>query len=229
MTSFDSYATTYDVELERAVSFAGQDPRVFTEAKAHALLSLAEARLGALDRAAALDVGCGTGNIHPFLAPRFARLHGVDVSSGLLDAARADNAGVAYEVYDGVVLPFESNAFDLAFAICVLHHVPPGRWAAFISELARVVRPGGVVAVIEHNRLNPLTRLVTLRCAFDDDIVLVRRRRLERLMRQVGIGDAASRYILFSPWRSAAVERVEDRLGKLPLGAQYITYGNPHR
>jgi len=56
--------------------------------------------------------------------------------------------------------------------------------------------------------------------------VLVRRRRLERLMRQARLLDTTSRYILFSPWRGAAVERMERRLGRLPLGAQYVTYGN---
>ncbi len=220
---FDAYSESYEVELNRAISFAGQDSSVFTEAKAQALVAVAEARLGDLANATALDVGCGIGNIHLSLAPRFSKLHAVEVSAGLLDVARSDNYDVAYQVYDGLELPFESNAFDLAFAICVLHHVPPSRWELFTSEMARVVRPGGLVAVIEHNPLNPLTRLVTLRCAFDEGIVLVRRRRLEQLMRQARMHDTASRYILFSPWRGAAVEWAERRLGRLPLGAQYIT------
>jgi SAM-dependent methyltransferase len=222
---FDSYADSYEVELGKATSFARQDPRVFTEAKARTLLGLAETRLGELTKASALDVGCGMGNIHQLLAPRFARLHAVDVSPGLLDIARSGNPDVAYQFYDGVALPFESNAFDLVFAICVLHHVPPKQWAHFTSEMARVVRPGGIVAVIEHNPLNPLTRIVTLRCAFDEGVVLVRRRRLERLMRQARLRNTMSRYILFSPWRGSAVEWTERRLGRLPLGAQYITYG----
>ncbi len=223
---FDAYAASYEAELNSAISFAGQDASVFTEAKARALLRLAEERLGDLANASALDVGCGTGAIHGALAPRFGELHGVDVSGGLLDVARSNNQDVAYQAYDGVVLPFESNTFDLSFAICVLHHVSPEGWAAFTAEMARVVRPGGLVAVVEHNPLNPLTRLVTLRCAFDEGITLVRRRRLEQLLRSARVPDSASRYILFSPWRGAAVERVEHHLGRLPLGAQYISYGN---
>jgi SAM-dependent methyltransferase len=222
---FDSSSASYEVELNNAISFVGQDASVFTEAKAHSLLALAQERIGDLANASALDVGCGIGSIHRTLAPRFAELEGVDVSPGPIDVARANNHDVAYQAYDGVTLPFESNTFDLSFAICVLHHVPPAQWESFTAEMARVVRPGGLVAIIEHNPLNPLTRLVTLRCAFDEGIVLVRRRRLERLMRQARVLDAASRYILFSPWRGAAVERVERRLGRLPLGAQYVTYG----
>jgi ubiquinone/menaquinone biosynthesis C-methylase UbiE len=223
---FDAYAESYEVELTRAISFAGKDPTVFTEAKARSLLAVAEGRLGDLAKATALDVGCGMGNIHRSLAPRFSKLHGIDVSAGLLDAARSKNADVAYELYDGLELPFESNAFDLAFAICVVHHVPPNRWERFIAEMARVVRPGGLAAVIEHNALNPLTRLVTIRCAFDKGIALVPRRRLEQLMHLAGMNGTASRYILFSPWRGAAVDWAERRLERLPLGAQYITYAN---
>jgi SAM-dependent methyltransferase len=226
---FDSRAAAYEVELNKAISFAGQDASVFTEAKARALLALARERIGDIESASALDVGCGIGNIHRSLAPQFAEFQGADVSAGLIDVARANNPDVAYQAYEGVELPFESNTFDLSFAICVLHHVPPAQWEVFTAEMARVVRPGGLVAVIEHNPLNPGTRLVTLRCAFDENIVLVRRRRLERLMRQTRLRDTASRYILFSPWRSAAVERAERRLGHLPLGAQYITYGNKNR
>ena len=223
---FDSYSAEYEVELNKAISFAGQDASVFAEAKARALLALARERIGDIETASALDVGCGIGNIHRSLAPQFAEFQGVDVSPGLVDIARANNQDVAYQAYDGVTLPFESNTFDLSFAICVLHHVPPSQREAFTAEMARVVRPGGLVAIIEHNPLNPLTRLVTLRCAFDEGAVLVRRRRLERLMRQARLLDTTSRYILFSPWRGAAVERMERRLGRLPLGAQYVTYGN---
>jgi SAM-dependent methyltransferase len=223
---FDSYSASYEVELNSAISFVGQDAKVFTEAKAHALLALARDRIGDLANASALDVGCGIGSIHSTLAPRFAEFHGVDVSAGLIDVARANNDAVAYQAYDGSELPFESNTFDLSFAICVLHHVPPARWEAFTAEMARVVRPGGLVAVIEHNPLNPLTRLVTLRCAFDEGITLVGRRRLKQLMRSARMTDRGSRYILFSPWRGAVVEKVERQIGGLPLGAQYIAYGN---
>lgn len=223
---FDSFGTSYEVELNRAISFAGRDSTVFIEAKARALSAVAEERLGDLHTASALDVGCGIGSIHRSLAPRFSKFHAVDVSAPLLDVARSANPDVEYQFYDGLELPFESNTFDFAFAICVLHHVPPEQWDRFTGEMARVVRPDGLVAIVEHNPVNPLTRLVTMRCAFDEEIELVRRRRLERLMRQAPVDDIASRYILFSPWRPAVIEKVESRLGRLPLGAQYITYGD---
>ena len=84
-----------------------------------------------------------------------------------------------------------------------------------------MTRPGGLVAVFEHNPLNPLTRLVVRRCAFDEGVVLVRRRDLERLVASGG-RDVASRYLLFTPWK--ATWALERRLGGVPFGAQYVTY-----
>ena len=54
--------------------------------------------------------------------------------------------------------PFGEGAFDVSFAVCVLHHVPPPQRLALVSEMARVTRPGGTVAIFEHNPWNPLTR-----------------------------------------------------------------------
>jgi SAM-dependent methyltransferase len=222
--NFDSYAESYDADLKRAVAFARQDPVVFTQAKARVLLKIAETELGDLSAAAALDVGCGVGSIHRFVRPSFRELQAVDVSVGVLEHAKLANPDVEYSSYDGAVLPFAPGSVDLAFAICVLHHVLPQQWATFVSEMTRVVRPGGLVVIIEHNPVNPLTRLVTLRCAFDEGIVLVKRRRLENLMSRAGLKNPTTKYVVFSPWRRAMIERIEDRLGRLPLGAQYVTY-----
>ena len=82
---------------------------------------------------------------------------------------------VGGETYVGETLPYESSAFDLSIAICVLHHVPPTQWVGFLCEMRWVVRPGGLVCLIEHNPLNPLTKLVVALCEFDRDAVLLRR------------------------------------------------------
>jgi SAM-dependent methyltransferase len=151
-------------------------------------------------------------------------VEGIDVSPGLIEEAARRNPAGRYRTYDGGRLPYEDGAVDLAFAICVLHHVEPAARPEFVRELVRVTRPGGLVAVFEHNPLNPLTRLVVRRCAFDEGVVLVRRRALERLLRGGEVGDVASRYVLFTPWKAAwGLERV---LGRVPLGAQYVTYAD---
>jgi hypothetical protein len=87
----------------------------------------------------------------------------------------------------------------------------------------RVLHPGGVAVIIEHNPLNPLTRLAVFRCPFDDDAVLIGARGTTRLLREAGLRDPKSEYILLSPVRAAAMQRVERALSALPLGAQYAS------
>jgi len=224
---FDRYERSYREEVERSIAFAGVGIDVFTEAKAAALLRLVGNRLGDPAEVRALDVGCGPGETDAYLVPELAELHGVDVSSGVLDAARKRNPGVSYRVYEGDRLPYDDGSFDVAFAICVIHHVPPDRWPSFAVELARVVRPGGLAVLVEHNPLNPLTRLAVARCAFDDDAVLLGAGAAQRLLREAGLARVESRYIVFHPFRSPLLRRLDHALGRVPLGAQYLCVGEP--
>jgi SAM-dependent methyltransferase len=224
-TRFDEYRDTYRSEVEKSISFIGRDLTFFTEVKARVLVELVQRETGRAEDAHVLDVGCGPGETDTFLVGRFGSIEGVDISDGVIEAARARNPTVSYEVYDGDRLPYADGVFDLAFAMNVVHHVPPAHWETFTRELARVVRPNGLLALIEHNPFNPLTRLAVSRCEFDDDAVLLRRAQAEGLLRSVGLELASSRYILFFPWRSRALASVEDKLRHLPLGAQYVVAG----
>jgi ubiquinone/menaquinone biosynthesis C-methylase UbiE len=172
-----------------------------------------------------LDVGCGVGEFHPFVRGMFGRLCGADVSAASIAQARVRNPEVQYEAYAGDILPYASASFDLSIAICVLHHVPPPRWVGFLREMRRVVRPGGLVCLIEHNPFNPLTRLAVARCEFDRDAVLLRAGRTRALMAESGLHDAQSRYFLMLPSAAPLARRVEHGLRLIPLGAQYIASG----
>ena len=219
---FDEYSETYTQAVEHAISFVKADLDFFTQVKADVLLDLCRRRVGNPAELSALDVGCGPGETDAYLAGAVSDLHAIDVSERVLETARKRNPSVTYTSYEGERLPFDEGRFDLVFAICVLHHVPPDRRGTFVREMARVVRAGGVVAVIEHNPFNPLTRLAVNRCEFDDEAVLLTRRSVERLQRQAGLEPVESRYILFFPWRGASLRRMEAYLQSIPLGAQHL-------
>ena len=89
-----------------------------------------------------LDLGTGTGAAARAIARRWpeAEVVGVDLSTAMIDEARAraDSDRQRYEVADAAALPFEDGAFDL---VTLLNMIP------FFDELARVVRPGGRVAI----------------------------------------------------------------------------------
>jgi ubiquinone/menaquinone biosynthesis C-methylase UbiE len=96
----------------------------------------------------ALDVGCGTGALTIALAPQVAEVVGLDRVPELLALARERApANARFVEGDATTLPFADGSFDLAGTLRTLHHVH--RPELVVAELARVVRPGGRVLVID--------------------------------------------------------------------------------
>jgi ubiquinone/menaquinone biosynthesis C-methylase UbiE len=98
------------------------------------------------------DVGTGTGFVAAGLAPRVARVIALDNSPAMLAVAEKNlgELGVAnVDLLEGdiMALPLEDASVDAAFANMVLHHAEDP--AAMLAEMARVVGPGGVVAIVD--------------------------------------------------------------------------------
>jgi SAM-dependent methyltransferase len=217
VAQFDRYGDAYTSAVEKSIAFSGRDVDFFTALKAERLVGLARRHVGEPSTIAALDVGCGLGLTDAHLVQRFGQVTGLDVSAEMIERAEARNPSVDYLLYDGGRFPFEDGSFDLTFAICVLHHVPPATQPALLAEMSRVTRPGGLVAVIEHNPWNPLTRLVVARCEFDDEAILLTVRDARELLERAGLSEQEWAYFVFFPFRT----RAELPLRRLPLGAQY--------
>lgn len=94
-----------------------------------------------------IDVACGTGNAALLAAGRGARVVGIDASARLLDVARrrAHTRGVDVDFRDGdlLELPLTDGATDLVLSVFGLIFAPDPALA--LSEVARVLRPGGRV------------------------------------------------------------------------------------
>lgn len=96
-----------------------------------------------------LDVGCAFGHGTAILARRY-RVAGHDLSSEYIQRARARLPEVPFTCGSAEALPHLSGSFDGAVLLDVLEHVPDER--RVISEIARVVRPGGELIVSVPNR-----------------------------------------------------------------------------
>jgi len=246
---FDDVADGYAREVDRAVAFSGQPQGFFLDVKARQIEEAIRGRLGEPSAVRALEVGCGPGLMWRRLRERIGHLWGMDLSLGcLVEAGQAGEAGAeagqigqaghaaqagaraGLVAADGRRAPFAGGSFDLVFAVCVLHHVAPGAERdALVGEMARLARPGGLVAIWEHNPWNPLTRRVVARCAFDRDAVLLSLGETRRLLRRAGLTRVESRYGLFFPWRGRGWRRAERLLAQVPLGAQFVAMGTkPH-
>ena len=95
-----------------------------------------------------LDVGCGNGAFTELLVERCAptEVQGVDPAAGQLAFARQRHKARVAEFHQGdaLALPFAENRFDAAIMALVIFFVPDP--AKGVAEMARVVRPGGMVS-----------------------------------------------------------------------------------
>jgi len=96
------------------------------------------------------DLGCGTGQLTEVVAPYVRRVISVDGSDDMLDAARQRLSGATnVDIRQGELesLPIESGELDVAMLSLVLHYSPEPPRA--LAEVARVVRKGGRVLVVD--------------------------------------------------------------------------------
>lgn len=218
---FDEHSHNYKEQVNNSVNFSGLTVDFFTQGKADFFNNLLK------DEKAhsVLDIGCGIGDLHPYLAQKSRKITGIDVSSESIKIAKNTYKDNIYSVYDGKTLPFDDDTFDAVLTVCVMHHVPPKQWQNFIHEMIRVTKKGGKIAVFEHNPFNPLTRIAVNRCPFDKDAVLLRAKQVEKMFLSTKQIKPASSYIFFTPFKHVAFKKLDNLLSWLPLGAQYCTYG----
>ena len=118
--------------------------------------SAAEGLISRLDIAAgarALDVACGTGNTALPLARRGAVVTGVDIAANLLVQAReraaAESLDITFDEGDAEQLPYADDSFDIVVSMFGAMFAPRPELVA--AELARVLKPGGLLAMANWN------------------------------------------------------------------------------
>jgi demethylmenaquinone methyltransferase / 2-methoxy-6-polyprenyl-1,4-benzoquinol methylase len=97
-----------------------------------------------------LDVCCGTGDLALAAAKAGGRLTGLDFSAAMLERARRKAPAIDWVEGDALALPFVDGAFDavtVGFGVRNLDDLESG-----LSELRRVLRPGGRAAILEITR-----------------------------------------------------------------------------
>ena len=113
--------------------------------------ALQAAIAGESERGRAIELGCGLGSNALYLGRSGFDVTGVDVSPAAIERARAraDEAGLAVRFIVADLLTPEAldrlgGPFDLAVEWEVFHHIPPEAERAYIENVARLLRPGGI-------------------------------------------------------------------------------------
>ena len=221
VAEFDAMADNYYAQHKANIAITGEEPEYFSEYKIADLARFVHAR-GAL-AARVFDFGSGIGNSLPYFRKYFGQavLSCGDVSARSVDIARKRFPGDEEFVLIGDAIPLASESQDVVFSACVFHHIPHEEHDHWLRELLRLTRPGGLLAIYEHNPLNPLTVRAVNTCPLDVNARLIQATTLRQRAASAGWSDARTDYRLFFPAFMKALRPAEPFLSWLPLGAQY--------
>lgn len=218
---FDLLADEYHEQHAANVAITGEGPAYFAEYKIADLAALVRAK--GLAAAQILDFGSGIGNSVPYFRKYFGQseLHCGDVSARSIEIAQTRFPGQEQHVLISKEIPLPTHSQDIVFSACVFHHIPHEEHQHWLAELRRVTRPGGLLAIYEHNPLNPLTVRAVNTCPLDVNARLIRGGTMRQRATSSGWADATVDYRLFFPSMLKSLRPLEQHLGWLGLGAQY--------
>jgi SAM-dependent methyltransferase len=225
---FDQYAHSYAELLDDPLrdKFA-RDPLHFHRRKVQLIESLLR-RFGVNPATQRwLDVGCGQGQLLELADGKFKQATGCDPSAIMLSS---NPSFTVRQQPSPTQLPFADGSFDFVTAVCVFHHVHGHDRTLLTNEIKRVLAPGGLCCIIEHNPRNPVTRTIVRRCPVDVDAELLPAQTTIELFRNSGFQPLATEYFLFIPESLFPVLGAAERwLRKIPLGGQYASLARVQR
>jgi SAM-dependent methyltransferase len=221
---FDELSSSYDDLLRDPLRdrFIGQESMFFHRRKSELIRRFFRRRRIDTSGLRNLDVGCGKGELLHLLRADFKHSAGCDVSADMM----GEISGIETRVQtDPLKIPFEDGAFALVTAVCVYHHVPPASRPSLTQEIRRVLKPGGIFCMIEHNPRNPVTRLIVSRTPVDSDAILLEAAEARGLTTATGLLPMEQTYFLYFPQMLYRyLGRMEGMLAKVPLGGQYAVF-----
>jgi ubiquinone/menaquinone biosynthesis C-methylase UbiE len=104
-----------------------------------------------------LDLCCGSGQATQFLVQSSQNVTGLDVSPVSLERAKRNVPQAKYVEALAEEMPFPDAQFDLVHTSVAMHEMPPSVLRQIIKEVYRVLKPGGVFALVDfHKPTNPL-------------------------------------------------------------------------
>ncbi len=219
--NFDADVETYNANMAAQL---GADYEKFAKYKVELLKFVVQDQVNSI-----LNYGCGVGNDMRFFKESWpdAKLYGCDISQKSVEYAAKVAPDINYFVSDSTDKIYEQcTKWDVVFLAGVLHHIPPAERTAWIQSIGDNVRPGGYIAVFEHNILNPMTRHIVTHPIEDPPLDklewMLNLKEIEKLLlgSHNGMKTYWKGYTLFSPFRRGWITKMETFMKWCPIGAQ---------
>lgn len=189
-----------------------------------------------------LEIGCGTGYFTKEIVKTGARVTAIDISPELLNIAIQEivETNVSFALENAYDLTFNDNTFDSIVGSSVLHHLEINK---AISEMFRVLKPGGWIFFTEPNMMNPQIALqknipaLKRKLGDSPDETAFFRWTLKSLMRKTGFTDVKIKPFDFlhpalSPSLIPFITSIGETVEKMPIfkeiaGSLYISARKP--
>jgi SAM-dependent methyltransferase len=221
---FDEFAAEYAALLRDPIRDRFAAGSRFFAVRKWELIEQFFARTGRdLKRVRWLDVGCGLGELLQIGGPSVQQAAGCDPSSEMVQRCGGLDVRLQSSLES---LPYPDQTFDFVTAVCVFHHVEPAMRPALLREIHRVLIPGGMFCIVEHNPLNPVTQLIVRRTPVDANAQLLTAGVARDLLAAEALKPIFTEYFLLFPERIyKRAKAVEPLLRRIPLGGQYAVVG----
>lgn len=174
-----------------------------------------------------LDVGCGYGfRTLGIMREGARRITGIDLDRDRIFAAKnyaLETGGdrATFLVTDSENMGFKDRSFDLVVADEMIHHVRD--LTAVFSEMHRVIRPGGVIVVSDHNRLSLPSEM--MRCFYfgKNKEKVFSAVQIHGLLKNAGFREISYRHIIFT----LPFARLPGRLVRMNAIMEFLIEGTP--
>ena len=227
-SEFDKFADEYYAIHASNIAISGEEPAYFAEYKirdlARAYLAKEPPRTG---RISILDFGAGVGTSVPFMRKYLplSEITCLDISRKSLAIGQARwGEHARFLHFDGEKIPLRDASMDVVFVACVFHHIADREHIRLLREFHRVLIPGGMAFIFEHNPSNPVTRRAVKTSPLDDNAKLISARAMKANLKAAAFSGIQIRYRVFFPSALRALRPLEKWMMWLPLGAQYYAF-----
>jgi len=221
---FDRYAEAYERQHAENIAISGEGPDYFARYKVTDTKAKCD-EIG-LEASRILDFGAGIGNSISYFQEYFSesRIVAADVSKKSLEILERRHTNSIERLVITECLELPNNSIDLAFTACVFHHIPANEHLYWLREIRRVLKPGGLFALFEHNPYNPLTVRAVNTCPFDENAVLIKAKAMKLRLKNAGWDHVDIRFRIFFPNFVRFLRPLERFMTKIPFGAQYVLF-----